>query len=203
MLSAMATETATRRRRLSAVMRQGEQVTPLELFFDLVFVLALTQCTTLMSHDPTWSGLAQGLLVLGVLWWSWVGYAWLTSVIDPEEGAVRLVMFAAMAAFLVVSLCVPDAFDNLALTFAVAYGVVRTAQIALFVIASRDEPELRHSVTGLAVSTAIGISLLAGASLFDGLAQGGLWALALGLDMAGPYFFGSEGWQLVPGHFAE
>jgi len=86
---------------------------------------------------------------------------------------------------------------------AVAYGVVRSAQLALFVIASRDEPELRHSVTGLAVSTAIGISLLASASLFDGLAQGGLWALALGLDMAGPYFFGSEGWQLVPGHFAE
>src|SRR5207248_521862 len=92
---------ATRAPRISAARREDERVTPLELFFDLVFVLALTQCTTLMSHHPTWSGLAQGLLVLGVLWWSWVGYAWLTSVIDPEEGAVRLVMFAAMAAFLV------------------------------------------------------------------------------------------------------
>ena len=80
----MATDTATRRRRLSAAMRQGEQVTPLELFFDLVFVLAITQCTQLMSDDPTWGGLAQGLLVLGVLWWSWVGYAWLTSAVDPE-----------------------------------------------------------------------------------------------------------------------
>src|SRR2546421_4523783 len=178
MIRAMATETRARAPRLSAAQRETERVTPLELFFDLVFVLALTQCTTLMSHDPTWSGLAQGLLVLGVLWWSWVGYAWLTSVIDPEEGAVRLVMFAAMAAFLVVSLCVPDAFDNLALTFAVAYGVVRAAHIALFVIASRDDPDLRHSVAGLAVSTAIGVGLLASASLFDGLAQGGLWALA-------------------------
>ncbi len=81
-------------------------MTPLELFFDLVFVLAFTQCTALMAHHPTWSGLAQGLLVLGMLWWSWIGYAWLTSVIDPEEGAVRLVMFGAMAALLIVSLCV-------------------------------------------------------------------------------------------------
>ena len=78
-------------------MREGERVTPLELFFDLVFVLALTQCTALMSHHPTWEGLAQGMLVLGVLWWSWTGYAWLTSVVDPEEGAVRIAMFAAMA----------------------------------------------------------------------------------------------------------
>ena len=77
-------------------------MTPLELFFDLVFVLAITQCTTLMAHHPTWAGLAQGILVLGVLWWSWMGYAWLTSVVDPEEGAVRLVIFAAMAAFLIV-----------------------------------------------------------------------------------------------------
>ena len=52
------------------------------------------------------------MLVLGLLWWAWVGYAWLTSVVDPEEGAVRLAMFAAMAAFLVAALCVPDAFDE-------------------------------------------------------------------------------------------
>src|SRR5436190_22066257 len=96
--------------RLGAVPREGERVTPLELFFDLVFVLAITQCTALMSHDQTWSGLAQGLLILGVLWWAWVGYAWLTSVIDPEAGVVRLVIFAAMAAMLVVSLCVQEAF---------------------------------------------------------------------------------------------
>jgi len=84
---------------MSAVLREEETVTPLELFFDLVFVLALTQCTALMAAEPTWEGLAKGLLVLGVMWWSWVGYTWLTSVVDPEEGAVRLVIFAAMAAF--------------------------------------------------------------------------------------------------------
>lgn len=189
--------------RLGATRREGERVTPLELFFDLVFVLAITQCTALMSHHPSWSGVAQGLLVLGILWWCWIGYAWLTSVIDPEEGAVRLVMFAAMAALLIVSLCVPEAFGSLALTFALAYGVVRVAHIALFMLASADDDALRHSVLGLAVSTAIGVALLASASLFDGLAQGALWLLAIFLDMAGPYFFGADGWKLIPGHFAE
>jgi len=189
--------------RLSATRREGERVTPLELFFDLVFVLAITQCTALMSHDQTWSGLAQGLLILGVLWWAWVGYSWLTSVIDPEAGAVRLVIFAAMAAMLIVSLCVQEAFDNLALTFALAIGVYRAAHIVLFWLAGADDQDLRRSVTGLAVSTAIAVGILALASLFDGFAQGALWALAIFLDMAGPYFFGSEGWKLVPGHFAE
>src|SRR5688500_13714556 len=99
--------------RLQAVLRDGERVTPLELFFDLVFVLAITQCTARMALDPTWVGLAEALVVLAVLWWAWSGYAWLTSVVDPEEGAVRFVIFAAMAAFLVVALCVPEAFEDL------------------------------------------------------------------------------------------
>jgi low temperature requirement protein LtrA len=166
-------------------------------------VLALTQCTTLMFADPTWSGLARGLLVLAVLWWSWVGYAWLTSVVDPEEGAVRLAIFAAMAAFLVAALSVPNAFGDDALIFACAYAIVRGAQIWLFMIASRDEPELRRSVQGLAKSTAIGVTLLICASFTDGLLQGAIWALALLLDLGGPYLFGSRGWQLMPGHFAE
>jgi low temperature requirement protein LtrA len=199
----MASSSGTPASRLAAVMREGERVTPLELFFDLVFVLAITQCTALMSHNPTWDGLAQGLLVLGVVWWSWVGYAWLTSVIDPEEGAVRLVIFAAMAGLLVVSLCIPAAFDDLALAFALAYGFVRAAHIALFILASPEDDALRHSVLGLALSTAVAVSLLVAASFFDGLAQGSLWALALFLDMAGPYFIRPDGWRLVPEHFAE
>jgi low temperature requirement protein LtrA len=202
-MGSMTAASRTRAPRLSAVLREGERVKPLELFFDLVFVLAITQCTALMSHEPTWAGLAKGMLVLGVLWWSWVGYAWLTSVVDPEEGAVRMAIFAAMAGLLIVAICVPDAFGDLALEFALAYGVVRSAHIALFVLASRDDPALRRSVAGLAVSTAIGVGLLVAASFLDGFAQAGLWVLALFLDMAGPFLFGSEGWKLVPGHFAE
>jgi len=200
----MASVAETRRSRIAAVMREGERVTPLELFFDLVFVLALTQCTALMAHEPTWTGLARGLLVLGVLWWTWVGYSWLTSVVDPEEGAVRGAMFAAMAGLLIVSLCVPRAFGEEALVFALAYGVVRAGHIALFTIASREDERLRHSVNGLAVGTAVGVSLLAVSSLFDGFAQGAIWALALALDVSAPYFFiDPSGWRLAPGHFAE
>jgi low temperature requirement protein LtrA len=193
----------TKTRRLNAVMREGETVTPLELFFDLVFVLALTQCTALMAEQPTWEGLAKGLLVLGVMWWAWVGYAWLTSVVDPEEGAVRISIFGAMAALLIVSLCVPQAFDGLALEFALAYGVVRAGQIALFWIASRDEPGLRSSVTGLAVGTFFGVGILVVASFLDGIAQGALWVLFFVIDVGGPYVTGAEGWKLQPKHFAE
>ncbi|HTZ86032.1 MAG TPA: low temperature requirement protein A [Solirubrobacteraceae bacterium] len=187
----------------SAVMREDERVTPLELFFDLVFVLALTQCTTLIAHTPTWGGVLKGVLVLGVLWWSWVGYAWLTSVLDPEEGEVRLVMFAAMAAFLVAALCVPRAFGSEALAFACAYAVVRAAHIVLFMLASRDDELLRRSVISLAVSTAIGVGLLFAAAAASGDLRVGLWGAALLLDAGGPYLFGQDGWKLVPGHFAE
>jgi low temperature requirement protein LtrA len=189
--------------RLTAVMREGERVTPLELFFDLVFVLALTQCTTLMARTPTWIGLLKGVLALGMLWWAWTGYAWLTSVVDPEEGSVRLVIFTAMAAMLVAALCVPGAFGSEALLFACAYAVVRGAHIALFTIASREDPALRHSVAGLAYSTAIGAGLLFLAAATSGALQLGLWGLALVLDAGGPFLFGADGWKLVPGHFAE
>ena len=169
-----------------------------------MFVLAITQCTALMAHEPTWEGLAKGLLVLAVLWWAWVGYSWLTSVVDPEEGTVRFAVFAAMAGLLVAALCVPEAFEGQGLLFAGAYGVVRIGHLVLFGVASRDLPTLRRSVwTGLVPSTIVGVSLIAGASQLDGTAQGIVWLLAISLDMAGPLVFGSEGWRLVPHHFAE
>ena len=190
-------------RRIAPPVRSNARVMPLELFFDLVFVLAITQCTALMADQPTWRGLAKGMLVLGVLWWAWVGYAWLTSVLDPEEWLVRFTIFAAMAALLIVSLCVPEAFGDLGLLFACAYAFVRIAQIVLFAIVARDDPAFRRSTTGLATGTAVGVSLLIAASFADGLLQGALWALALALDVGEPYVFGSEGWRLEPGHFAE
>lgn len=200
----MARDGNGRGRRPKPVRREGEQVTPLELFFDLVFVLAITQCTALMAADPTWTRLAEGTLVLGILWWCWVGYSWLTSVIDPEEGSVRLVMFASMAGLLVVSLAVPDAFGDTGLTFAVAYALVRIGWLVLFLLAAEDEPELRHSILiGLVPSTAVGVGLLVAASYLEGSAQLALWGVALSLDVLGPFLFGSEGWKLEPHHFAE
>jgi low temperature requirement protein LtrA len=199
----METGTETHRLRLGAALRQEDRVLPLELFFDLVFVLALTQCTTLMSQHATWEGLGQGMLILALLWWSWVAYAWLTSVVDPEEGGVRIALFAAMAAFLIAAISVPDAFGSLATEFAVAYGAVRFAQILLLALAGRDDPSFRRSVTGLGIGTTIGVALLVFGSFLDPGPQAAVWGVALILDMGEPYLFGSEGWHLVPGHFAE
>jgi low temperature requirement protein LtrA len=192
-----------RRPRINAESRFEERVKPLELFFDLVFVLAFTQCTGLMANMPTWEGVGRAMLVLGVLWWAWVGYAWLTSVIDPEEGAVRIVMFGATAGLLVAGLCAPQAFGDQALPFAVAYGLVRVAHIILFLIAARDDPNLRRSVLGLAISTALGVGLLFGAAFASGGARYALWIVALLADFGGPAVFGADGWTLVPVHFAE
>ena len=191
-------------RRLVPERRQLDTVKPLELYFDLVFVLGFTQCTALMAHDPTWEGVARGMLVLALLWWAWVGYAWLTSVVEPEEGMVRFAMFAAMAALLIVALCVPEAFGDRAVAFAIAYGLVRAGQMVLFVLASRDDPDLRRSVLSvLAPQVVIVTALLLTASAFDGVAQGAIWVLAIVLDVGAPLLFGQAGWRLAPGHFAE
>jgi low temperature requirement protein LtrA len=191
------------RPRLTTVRREDDRVSPLELFFDLVFVLALTQCTALMAHEPTWTGLAKGVAILAVMWWAWVGYTWACSTIDPEEGAVRVVLFTAMAGLLVVALAIPDAFGDEALVFALAYGVVRAMQVTLLVIAGREDPALRHSAVGLAISTAIGVGLLTAASFADAELQGALWAIAIVLDVGGPVMIDPSGWRLMPEHFAE
>jgi low temperature requirement protein LtrA len=180
-----------------------ERVTPLELFFDLIFVFAITQVTALVVDDPTWAGLAKGLVVLGVLWWAWAAYAWLTNTINPEEGAVRIAMFAAMGAMLIASLAVPDVFGDDALLFACAYAFVRIAHLVLYAIAGRGDRDLLTATARLGVGTAIGVMLLFVAAGLDGRPQVAAWALALVLDLLGAYVGGGRGWRLSAGHFAE
>jgi low temperature requirement protein LtrA len=180
-----------------------ERVSPLELFFDLVFVFAITQVTAFVSGDPTWARLAQGLLLIAVLWWAWAAYAWLTNTLDPEDGASRLAIFGAMTAMFIASLAVPEAFDDDALIFALAYGVVRIAHLALYALAGKDDPDLLGAVLRFTPTSLTGAALIAAAAFFDGPAQGALWALALAIDFVGPTLGGARGWHLSPGHFAE
>src|SRR5437764_13866191 len=91
---------------------RGHRVTPLELFFDLVFVFAFTEVTTFLSHEPTWGGFLRAMLVLGAVWWAWSAYAWLTNMLDPEEGAVRIAFFTATASMLVASLATVHALGR-------------------------------------------------------------------------------------------
>ena len=100
-----------------------QAVTPLELFFDLVFVFGFTQLTTLLSDNPTWSGLGHALLVMTALWWVWSAYAWLTDTLDASEGLVWGTLVAAMAAMFVAALAVPEAFGNHGVIFGVAFAI--------------------------------------------------------------------------------
>src|SRR6476619_6521695 len=116
-------------------------VTPRELFFDLVFVFAFTQVTTLISHDPTFAGIGRGVLVLAALWWPWTAYAWLTNNLDPEDGFVGVALLAALIAMFVGALAVPGAFGDNGVLFGVALLIVCALHIALYALAGRSDPD--------------------------------------------------------------
>jgi low temperature requirement protein LtrA len=179
-----------------------QRVTPLELFFDLVFVFGLTQVTALMSEDPTWEGLGQGMLVLAALWWAWGAYAWLTNTIDAEEDRARLAMFVSMAAMLVAALAVPHAFGDDGVLFGCAYFVVRVMHIVVYAEAT-DDVGVREGVKRLARTAIPGPALLIVAGFLDGAPQAALWVVALAIDFGGPFVFGIRGLTVSPAHFAE
>ncbi|MGH3027253.1 MAG: low temperature requirement protein A, partial [Gaiellaceae bacterium] len=177
-------------------------VTPLELFFDLVFVFALTQVTGFMSDDPTWAGVGKGMLILAALWWTWGAYAWLTNEIDPDEGSARLAVFAAMGAMFVSALAVPNAFGNDAVLFGLAYFTVRVLHIVLFAEAT-PHVDVRQASYRLARTAIPGPALIVVAGFLDGNAQIACWLVALTIDYAGPYVFGVRGFSVSAEHFAE
>lgn len=180
-----------------------QRVTNLELFFDLVFVFAITQVTAFLVHHPTWDGLLRGLFLLGVLWWAWAAYAWLTNTLDPEEGIVRIAVFCSMAAMLVVSLATPHAFDVDGVVFGVAYFVVRGLHLVLYAIAVRHDPDLERAVLRILPSALLGAALIIAAGFVDGPLQLALWGLALAIDYLWLLVTGMEGWRVSPEHFVE
>jgi len=183
----------------------SHSVTPLELFFDLVFVFALTQVTTLLADDLTWLGLLRGFAVLAVVWWAWGGYAWLTNTISIDDDvASRLVLLVAMAAMLVVGLATPAAFGDYALLFGVAYFVVRVLHVLLYAVTTRSDPEVFSAVGRLAPGLLAGATLILVAGFLPaGPLRGVLWALAIIVDFVAPLLAGTQGWKVDAGHFAE
>jgi len=179
-----------------------ERVMPLELFFDLVFVFAITQVTQYIADDPSWGGLTRGLMILATVWWAWVGYSWLTNWLDTEEDRTRLVLFGAMAAMFVVSLAIPGAFGDDGLLFAVAYAAVRIAHILLYGYAANDA-DVQEAVRRFAPPVTIAVSLLVVASFLDGAAQGIVWGLAIVIDFSAALVGRGQKWKLHPAHFAE
>jgi low temperature requirement protein LtrA len=180
-----------------------QRVTPLELFFDLVFVYAFTQVTQLMTHDLTWVGVGHGLLVLAALWWAWTGYAWLTNILEPEEGVVRAGVFGAMIAMLVAAIAVPGAFGADGILFGTAFLLVRLLNLGLDAVAGRQDPGLRRALVRFAPPAALAPVLILLAGFFDGPAQVALWIVALVILYVGAMIGRGAGWRVEPAHFAE
>jgi len=185
------------------VAKPEQRVTPLELFFDLVFVFAITQVTGFIAADPTWTRLCEALAILAVLWWAWVSYAWLGNTAGSDEGAMRVVLLAAMGPLLVVSLAVPGAFGDDGLIFGVAYLGVHVLHLVGYAVVARSDPALRALVTRLASTMVPAASLLVLAGFLDGAPRAACWIAALAVDYGGLALRGTEGWRVQPAHFAE
>ena len=184
---------------------EEHRVTPLQLFFDLVFVLSFTQVTAMMAENPTWEGVGEGLLILAAVWWAWAGYGWLTNAIDPNENLNRLAMFAAMAAMVLVSLSIPEAFGSKGLLFGCAYFFVRVMHLILYVRNTRlaeDEHNL-EAFLKITPGLLLGSALLILAGALEGEQRAAVWIIALTIDYGTPYVAGTAGFHLHPGHFAE
>jgi low temperature requirement protein LtrA len=180
-----------------------QRVTPLELFFDLVFVFAFTQVTTVLSDNPTWSGLGHALLILAALWWAWASYAWLTNTVDPGLGAVSAAMLVAMAAMFVAALAVPDAFGSHGVLFGAAFLMVTVMQLTLYALSARRDPDLLAAILRIAPSALVGAGLITVAGFVEGGLKPILWLAAVAVAYFVPLVLGTHGWRVQPAHFAE
>jgi low temperature requirement protein LtrA len=180
-----------------------QRVTPLELFFDLVFVFGFTQVTTVLSNNPTWSGLGHALLLLVALWWAWEAYAWLTNTVDPGEGLVWGTVLVAMGAMFVASLAVPEAFGDHGVVFGVAFLIVALMQLTLYALSARGDRDLLQAILRIAPSAVLGAALILAAGFVDGRPKTFLWVVALGVGFFGPLLVRVTGWRVHPAHFGE
>ena len=180
-----------------------QRVTPLELFFDLVFVFGFTQVTTVLSDDRTWSGLGHGLLILAALWWAWAAYAWLTNAVDPTEGALWGAILVAMAAMFIAALAVPEAFGRHGVIFGVAFLIVNLMYLALYALGARNDRDLLAAILRSAPAALAGSTLIVAAGFVDGWLRPMLWLAALAVGLFGPLLGGTSGWRVQPAHFVE
>jgi low temperature requirement protein LtrA len=179
------------------------RVSPIELFFDLVFAFAFAQVTTLWLEQSSWAGLGRGLLVLGVLWWVWASYAWLTNAADADAGIVTATLLFATGASFIAALTVPEAFGAHRVLFAVALFVVLSAFVGLYALVGKREPELLAAVLRMARTLLPAVGLILVAAFVPARYEPAFWALALIIGFVGPALAGVSGWRVEPAHFAE
>jgi len=192
---------------------EEQRATTLELFYDLVFVFAITQVSHLLLDNLTWEGAGQALLCLLVVWWAWNYTTWVTNELDPDSPVVRLLLIGIMLASLLMAVAIPEAFGTRGLLFAGSYVVIQVGRHAFLTFASgeRGTAERRRAAHILVWLSVAGAFWLAG-GLADGSARTTLWLVALAIDYAGPialYWVPSWGrlagvtWEVETAHFAE
>jgi low temperature requirement protein LtrA len=190
-----------------------QRATSLELFFDLVFVFAITQVSHLLLEDLSWRGAGRALLALLVVWWAWNYTAWVTNELDPESGPVRLLLLGVMLACLVLAVAIPDAFGERALLFAGAYVAIQVGRhtFLTFAAASRGTLERERAGRILTWFVVAGVLWIAGA-LAETEARAVFWVAALLIDFGAPLVFywvpgkrrlPSSTWEVATSHFAE
>ena len=183
------------------------RTTPVELLWDLVFVFAVTEVSSLMSHDLTWGWFARSMLVLALVWWAWSAFVWAANAQNATSGAVRACLLISTAVIFITGLSVPGAFGRDGTVFAVSYAIVRFLHLALYADASRQGNASWSAIAGFAVTVAIGMALLIAGSFCHGGTRIALWAAAVAIDYAGPAWLTRErlrGLQHVAvAHFAE
>jgi low temperature requirement protein LtrA len=176
------------------------RVSPLELFFDLVFVFTITQLTAVLAHHPTGEGLAQVVLMLVVIFWMYGGFAWLTNAVPPDRAARRVPLLAGMAAFFVLSLVIPTAFSGDGVIFACAYLAVIVIHGGLYTQSAEWSPA---SVWSFVRMNLLGALLILAGTIAGGGWEYALWALAIPLMAVTPLFITeSPGW-IRASHFVE
>ena len=186
----------------------GERRTsPIELFWDLVFVFAITQVTTLLSRDLSWAGFGRAMLILALVWWAWSAFVWAANAQEDDSVALRLTLLLASAFIFIAGLAIPEAFGSEALLFAVTYAVVRFLHLALYADASRRGNAAWSAIAGFAVTVAIGMALLVAGALVHGWARIVLWGVAVAIDYAGPAWLTRDRLRslqrVAVSHFAE
>ncbi|GHF33528.1 low temperature requirement protein A [Streptomyces griseoluteus] len=183
--------------------KADRSVGTLELFFDLVFVYAMSRVTILMLADISWAGFGRGLLALAAVWWAWVCYAWLTNTSDLAGPAHRLLIFLAMAAMLVAAVALPQAFGGRALVFGLAFLTVLLIHVALLALDVRGEADVGAPALRLVPSLLGGPALLVAAAFVETPGRELLWIAAAVIGFSGPVVIGTAGWGVAPGYFVE
>jgi low temperature requirement protein LtrA len=183
------------------------RTTPVELFWDLAFVFAITQVTHFLLFHLTWGGFLRGMILLALIWWAWSAFVWAANAQSEDSTTMQLALLASLVLIFIAGIAVPAAFGDEAILFALTYSGVRLIHLALYVDASRRGNARWESIVGFGAATLAALALLVVGSFFGLAGQTALWALALALDYAGPAWLTRaqlRGLQRVAvAHFAE